>query len=64
MRLISFDRLAPEKGIDYSRDHLRRKVAAGEFPKPIPISTKKIAWVEAEVDAWLEARVAQRQAAA
>jgi prophage regulatory protein len=56
MRVITYARLGPEKGIDYSRDHLRRKCAKDEFPKPIPISDKRIAWIEAEVDAWLAAK--------
>lgn len=62
MRLISFERLRPEKGIDYSRDHLRRKVAAGEFPKPISVSSARIAWIEEEIDRWLAERVAERAA--
>jgi predicted DNA-binding transcriptional regulator AlpA len=63
MKLISFDRLGPEKGIDYCRDHLRRKVKAGEFPKPIALSIggRRIAWIEAEVDEWLAARAAERE---
>jgi prophage regulatory protein len=63
MRVLTFDQLKPEKGIVYSRDHLRRKVAAGEFPAPIPISERRIAWVESEVDAWLAERAAKRDAA-
>jgi len=57
MKLISYARLAPDKGIDYSRDHLRRKCKAGEFPKPIQLSERRIAWDEAEVDAWLADKV-------
>ena len=60
MRLIDYKRLGPEKGITYSRDHLRRKCAADEFPKPIPVSDRRIAWIEAEVDTWLEQRAAAR----
>lgn len=30
------------------------------FPRPIPIGAKAVGWDEAEVDAWLDARVAQR----
>jgi prophage regulatory protein len=56
MRVITYARLRPEKGIEYSRDHLRRKCAKDEFPKPIQISDKRIAWIEAEVDAWLAAK--------
>jgi prophage regulatory protein len=57
MRLIPFDRLAPDKGIRYSRDHLRRKCKAGEFPNPVSLSGKRIAWDEAEIDAWIAAKV-------
>jgi prophage regulatory protein len=60
MRVITYARLRPEKGIEYSRDHLRRKCAKDEFPKPIQISDKRIAWIEAEVDAWLAAKCQAR----
>jgi prophage regulatory protein len=63
MKLIIFERLSLEKGIEYSRDHLRRKVATGEFPKPISVSSRRIAWIEAEIDEWIERRAAQRPAA-
>ena len=56
MKLITFDQLAPDKGIPYCRDHLRRKVKAGEFPKPIALSDSRIAWREDEVDDWLASR--------
>jgi prophage regulatory protein len=60
MRLINYRELAPRKGITYHRDHLRRKIQAGEFPAPVALSPRRIAWVEQEVDQWLEQRVAQR----
>jgi prophage regulatory protein len=60
VKLIDFKRLGSEKGITYSRDHLRRKVKAGEFPEPIAISDHRIAWVEADVDGWLAAKAKAR----
>jgi prophage regulatory protein len=60
MKLIVFNQLRIEKGIAYSRDHLRRKCAAGEFPKPIALSERRIAWIESEVDAHLASLAAQR----
>lgn len=60
MKLIDFKQLKPEKGLSYSRDHLRRKCKAGEFPKPISVSDRRIAWIEDEVDAWLADRIAMR----
>jgi prophage regulatory protein len=64
MRLITFGELRPAKGIPYCRDHLRRKWKAGEFPRPVPVSGRRVAWVEAEVDAWLADRLQQRDSAA
>jgi predicted DNA-binding transcriptional regulator AlpA len=62
MKLITFDQLKPNKGIPYCRVHLMRKVGAGEFPKPVPLSGRRIAWLEAEVDAWIAAAVEKRAA--
>jgi predicted DNA-binding transcriptional regulator AlpA len=56
VKLIDFKRLGSEKGIRYDRNHLRRKVNAGEFPRPIAVSDRRIAWIESEVDEWLAAR--------
>ncbi len=60
MRLITFKELGPKKGINYSRDHLRRKCRAGEFPQPVPVSSRRIAWLESEVDRHIEELVARR----
>jgi prophage regulatory protein len=64
MRLLILPELKTVKGIHYCRDHLRRLVNAGEFPKPVPVgpSGRRIAWIEEEVDAYLEALVAKRSA--
>ena len=32
------------------------------FPRPIKIGTRASAWIESEVMAWIEARIAERQA--
>jgi predicted DNA-binding transcriptional regulator AlpA len=69
MRLLVFEQLKPEKGIPYTRRHTQRKVNAGEFPQPIVLSRRpngdhaRIAWDEAEIDAWLLALAAEREVA-
>jgi hypothetical protein len=60
MKLIPFERLGSDKGIYYSRDYLRDLVENCEFPEPIPVSSRRIAWLEAEIDEWIERRAAQR----
>jgi len=39
---------------------LWRKVAAKEFPQPIQLGPNRVGWIEAEVDGWIEARIAER----
>ena len=41
-----------------------RDIAIGAFPKPIQIGPKRVAWLSAEVDAWIERRAAERKPAA
>jgi prophage regulatory protein len=60
MRLLNFPDLRLAKGIAYTRRHLKRKCDSGNFPRPIQVSDRRIAWIEEEVDAWLAARVAER----
>ena len=35
----------------------------GKFPCPVPLGPRSVAWVEEEVDIWIEERIQQRQAA-
>jgi prophage regulatory protein len=37
-------------------------MAAGRFPKPIALSSNTRGWIEAEVDEFLQARIAERDA--
>jgi prophage regulatory protein len=38
------------------RASIYRKVGAGEFPAPVRISERRVAFKESEVRAWMEAR--------
>jgi hypothetical protein len=59
-KLIPYDRLEPDYGIRYSRDHLRRKVKAWEFPAPVQVSDARIAWLEDDILRWIDDRIAAR----
>ena len=48
-------------GILYSKAQLFRLMGRGLFPRPIKIDSRN-AWVASEVQAWLEARMAERAA--
>jgi predicted DNA-binding transcriptional regulator AlpA len=51
-------------GIPYSRVHIDRLVEVEKFPCPIELGENRVAWVRAEVDAWIAAKIAARDAAA
>jgi prophage regulatory protein len=64
MRLIPFADLRPKKGIPYCRDHTRRLSKVGRFPKPVPLSNRRIAYVEEEIDQWVAEKLAARNGCA
>jgi len=59
MKLLDYKRLR-ERGIPYTRVHLARLIKADKFPAPVSLSTKRIAWVEAEIDDWIAKLADQR----
>jgi prophage regulatory protein len=59
MRMLSHPDLR-EKGIKFSRQHLRRLIRQGKFPAPCKLGENTNAWPEAEIDKYLEDRIAAR----
>lgn len=45
-----------------SRTTIYRDIAAGTFPRPLKIGARASAWDSREVDAWIAARIAERDA--
>lgn len=46
------------------RSDIYRRIAAGDFPAPIKLGLRASAWNAAEVDSWITARIAARDAKA
>jgi|EndMetStandDraft_8_1072994.scaffolds.fasta_scaffold82784_1 prophage regulatory protein len=63
MRLLSLSDLRA-RGITFSRQWLHKLVRENKFPKPVKVGNRTLAWVESEVDAWMAARVDQRDSCA
>jgi prophage regulatory protein len=61
--LLTYPQLR-QKGVPYTRMHLRRLERAGGFPRRVPLSEQRVAWVAAEIDAWIKARIAKRDVVA
>jgi prophage regulatory protein len=60
---ISVIRLAEvRRRTGQSTSSLYAAMARGDFPKPIKLSTRAVGWLARDVEAWIEARVAERDA--
>lgn len=45
-----------------SRTLLALMAAAGEFPRPVKLGERRVAFVRSEVEAWIDQRIAARAA--
>ena len=58
-RIILFDQLEG-KGVPLGKTQIWRLENAGKFPKRIYVSPGRYGWVEDEVDAYIEQKIAER----
>jgi prophage regulatory protein len=42
-----------EERLNLSRSTLYALLARGQFPKPIHLTTKKVAWMESDIEQWI-----------
>lgn len=49
--------------VGLSKTEIYRRIAAGTFPKQVPLGEHRIAFLESEIEAWIATRVAARAAA-
>lgn len=57
-RIIRLTELPKLTGL--RRTQIETLIAAGEFPRPVKLSARRKGWLEAEVSAWQQARIARR----
>lgn len=62
-RLLTFHELK-DHGVRLGRRQVDRLEAKGRFPKRVPIGDARVGWIETEIDAFIEARIAGRSQAA
>lgn len=43
-----------------ARSTIYKLIGAGTFPKPVPLTSRSVGWVESEVYEWIQARIAHR----
>lgn len=46
--------------VNLSRTPVLNAIDRGEFPQPIKIAPRAVAWIESEINDWIQQRIAQR----
>ena len=59
-RIIRLPVVESKTGLKHSA--IYEKMADGEFPRQVPLGAKAVGWLEHEIDAWIDARAAWRDA--
>jgi len=42
-----------------SRSTIYLRISEGSFPKPVSLGSRAVAWIESEIDGWIQERVEQ-----
>lgn len=50
-----------ERRVGLGRSAIYERIAAGTFPRPVKLGASSV-WVESEVEAWIAARIRERDA--
>lgn len=58
--LIRLPQVKAETGL--SRSGIYRRLAAGDFPAPVKLGERSVAWSAEEIAAWCQARIDERDA--
>ena len=58
MRILRL--LETESRTGLKRSAIYEAMATGDFPRQVPLGARAVGWLESEVEAWLAARVAER----
>jgi prophage regulatory protein len=46
--------------VPYSASHIWRLERTGQFPQRVRLGQNRVAWLESEVDAWVDSKIAAR----
>lgn len=61
-RLLRFSEVASR--VSLGRSAIYGRIRAKTFPAPVHLGEHTVAWVEAEIDEWIAARITERDKAA
>ena len=53
---------AVRERVPFSRSTIYAKIRLGEFPKPVNLGARAVAWKESDIDHWIDARILEGKA--
>jgi prophage regulatory protein len=62
VRIILIDEVKARTGL--GRSSIYEKLKTGELPKPVKRGTRGVGWIDKEIDAYVAARIAERDSTA
>ena len=57
-RLIRLEEVKRRTG--FQKSSIYNGIAGGTFPRPVPLGARAVAWVEDEIQEWIDARISER----
>lgn len=59
LTILRLDSVKDRTGL--SRSTIYQRIQEGKFPKPISLGMRAVGWLESEIEAWLQQRIAMRR---
>ena len=61
MKIIRLKQVMETTGL--ARSTIYKFIAAGTFPKSVPLGGKSVGWVDEEIQEWVKAKIEERDSA-
>ena len=57
-RLIRLEEVKRRTG--FQKSSIYNRITEGIFPRPVPLGARAVAWVEDEIQEWINSRISER----
>ena len=52
-----------KRAVGYGRTAIYQKIKSGEFPAPVSLGARAVAWTSDSIESWIESRIKAAEAA-
>jgi prophage regulatory protein len=57
-RLLRLEEVKRRTG--FQKSSIYNRIAEGIFPRPVPLGARAVAWIEDEIQEWIDSRISER----